>query len=65
MSSEKETCSRCAGRGQIPCPGCRGSGKLKQIKEGKREKLSKITNCAGCNGSGRRTCGVCGGLGKK
>ncbi len=65
MSSEKQTCTRCNGDGQIPCPGCGGSGKLEQINESAKEGFSKIVNCAGCGGSGKRTCGACGGSGKK
>jgi DnaJ-class molecular chaperone len=65
MSEEKKTCTRCSGSGQIPCPGCGGSGKLQQINEGKKEGFSKIVSCAGCSGRGNVTCGVCGGSGQK
>jgi DnaJ-class molecular chaperone len=64
MSSEKNTCGKCSGSGQIPCPGCGGSGKA-SINEGKREGFSKIVSCAGCNGRGKVSCGSCGGSGKK
>ncbi len=54
-------CTRCNGNGQIPCPGCSGSG-TRSINEGK---ASKVVNCAGCNGRGSVNCGSCGGSGAK
>lgn len=64
MSEKQTTCTRCGGRGQIPCPACGGTGRTQLIEEGYGKEV-RIVSCASCHGSGNRTCGVCGGLGKR
>ena len=62
MAADK-TCTKCNGKGKIPCPGCSGKRTtVRSINEG-RTQLSKIVNCACCNGKSTVTCGKCDGKG--
>lgn len=62
MNDEK--CTLCDGNGKLPCRGCGGSGKSKEMT-GAIKSDSGWSSCATCNGTGEVTCPRCNGSGKK
>lgn len=57
MRIVKETCTRCHGKGEVPCKDCGTKGEVKC------EKCSGLgdVECKGCSGRGDITCNICYG----
>lgn len=51
-----KTCKKCQGKGAIPCPGCKGTGRNK-----KNGNMFERWKCYDCQGFGQITCPLCGG----
>jgi len=53
------TCKICSGLGSMPCPDCKGTGRLTELQ------LQGFTapECLKCTGYGMISCPVCKGLG--
>jgi DnaJ-class molecular chaperone len=53
------TCESCRGFASIPCPDCKGTGHLTEL----RLPGFKAPECLKCNGYGTISCPACKGLG--
>ncbi|XP_059630941.1 protein PHOTOSYSTEM I ASSEMBLY 2, chloroplastic isoform X2 [Cornus florida] len=55
LNSIGKRCQKCAGKGAIECPGCKGTGKNK-----KNGNIFERWKCFDCQGFGLKSCPSCG-----
>ncbi|MFC1952893.1 molecular chaperone DnaJ [Chloroflexota bacterium] len=72
--SRTENCSECSGSGSRSgtkpeqCPGCGGTGQVRQVQQSIFGRFTNVTTCSRCQGEGRiitEPCSKCRGTGKE